>query len=168
MCGGVCRLYRESAVRRERMPKLEVAQPPIAAFGFEICEPSAGWVERDDDEEPDCVDHPERVSEVGWEEIFGATHRRRGAEEDWIRAGAIAKPCAEKRQKMDEVKVRDEVKERDTPEDDERICCFEAIAIKKREKDQGWTESHEEVQERRRIFAAVEEGKKCKDRRMLR
>ena len=46
---------------------------------------------------------------------------------------------------MDEVKMRDEVKERDAPEDDERICGFEAIAIKKSEKDQGRTESHEEV-----------------------
>jgi hypothetical protein len=59
-------------------------------IGFVLRESAAEWVERDDDEEPDCVDDPERVSEVGGKKIFRATHRWRGAEEDGIGAGAIA------------------------------------------------------------------------------
>jgi hypothetical protein len=59
---------------------------------------------------------------------------------------------------MDEVKMCDEVEEWDASEDDERVRCFEAAAIEKGEKDQGWAKRHQEIQERGRIFCTVEEG----------
>jgi hypothetical protein len=59
-------------------------------FGFVLRESAAERVKRNYHEEPDCVDDPERVSEVGGKEIFRTTHRWRRTEEDGIGAGAIA------------------------------------------------------------------------------
>jgi len=134
---------------------LEVAEPPIVAALFEAREPEADGVKDDEDGDPDGVNHPKRIAEVGREDFCGASHGRWREEEP--RGASVADESEQDFREMGEEEVRGVVEEGDASEDDEGVGFREALPIEPGERGDGGAERHEKEEQGWRVFVGVEE-----------
>src|SRR5262249_19681744 len=122
----------------KRIP-LKVTPPPLGAPALDTGEPSAEWIEGDDNRQPDRVNAGQVQPVTG-----GLTPRQWAEQKAYL---ADRRPREQNSKRVAQKNMNDVVKERHTPEGRDPVGNGATDPFERGEQHQGRTECHGEIQQ---------------------